>query len=92
MQEILSDLPGYGIHINPHGQQALQECLPEKTWELSQHVMCDRKCLPLTAHSCRRSDRPTPSPHVTQHFDPVLIDRVAAKLKRRCFCKAVLSS
>jgi 2-polyprenyl-6-methoxyphenol hydroxylase-like FAD-dependent oxidoreductase len=29
----LLGLPGYGIHINPFGQQALQECLPEKSWD-----------------------------------------------------------
>lgn len=25
-------LPGYGIHINVFGQQAMQECLPESNW------------------------------------------------------------
>jgi len=29
----LLGLPGYGIHINPFGQQALQECLPQKNWK-----------------------------------------------------------
>ncbi|AXC14771.1 monooxygenase, FAD-binding protein [Acidisarcina polymorpha] len=28
----LLELPGYGIHINPFGQQALYECLPKANW------------------------------------------------------------
>ncbi|KGM29848.1 hypothetical protein KS18_03005 [Photorhabdus luminescens] len=27
-----SELPGYGIHINTFGKQALQECLPDANW------------------------------------------------------------
>jgi 2-polyprenyl-6-methoxyphenol hydroxylase-like FAD-dependent oxidoreductase len=29
----LDGLPGYGIHINPFGQQALQDNLPERNWK-----------------------------------------------------------
>jgi 2-polyprenyl-6-methoxyphenol hydroxylase-like FAD-dependent oxidoreductase len=29
----VSGLPGYGIHINPFGRQALQECLPGANWQ-----------------------------------------------------------